>query len=276
MNILFCCNQGLENGLAMSVLSLLRQLKSSGEPLHIYVLTMNLSSMNIPDSQRLKPVSKAMMEQLDHKISKENGGFAKLIDCTELFINNLPIANMGTRFTPFCMLRLYADLLPEIPSKILYLDCDVICIKQPLEFYNTDISNVELAAVKDYYGRWVYSPLTNDYFNSGVLLMNMTKIRQTGLFGKCRKICSSKKMFLPDQHALNKKKSSVKLMDRRFNDQRRDHDDTIFRHFSTTWRFFPVPYTVTVKPWDEERMHKILKTTEYDPLINEYKLFMQI
>jgi hypothetical protein len=100
-------------------------MKSSGEPLHIYVLTMNLSSMNIPDSQRLKPVSKAMIEQLDHKISKENGGFARLIDCTELFINNLPIANMGTRFTPFCMLRLYADLLPEIPSKILYLEAAV-------------------------------------------------------------------------------------------------------------------------------------------------------
>jgi lipopolysaccharide biosynthesis glycosyltransferase len=276
MNILYCCNVGIENGLAMSVLSLLRQMKGTGEQLHIYVLTMNLSWMNITGSDRLKPVSKEMTEKLDRKVSSENGGFVKAIDCTELFVNELPSANLKTRFTPFCMLRLYADLIPEIPDKILYLDCDVVCKKNPMGFYNTDISGVELAAVKDYYGRWVYSTLKNDYFNSGVLLMNMNEIRRTGLFGKSRKICSSKKMFLPDQHALNRKKSSVKLMDRRFNDQRRDHDDTVFRHFSTTWRFLPFPYTVTVKPWDEEKMHKVLKTTEYDSLINEYKQFMQI
>lgn len=34
---------------------------------------------------------------------------------------------MGTRFTPCCMLRLYADRIPELPDRLLYLDTDVLC-----------------------------------------------------------------------------------------------------------------------------------------------------
>ncbi len=37
---------------------------------------------------------------------------------------------MKTRFTPCCMLRLFADEILELPDKILYLDNDVICRKR--------------------------------------------------------------------------------------------------------------------------------------------------
>ena len=77
-------------------------------------------------------------------------------------------------------------------------------------------------------------------------------------------------MFMPDQTALNKLASGKKICDRRFNEQRRTKTETVFRHFSTTFRFFPRFRTVTVKPWDTERVHSVLSIHEFDGILNEY------
>ena len=44
----------------------------------------------------------------------------------------------------------------------------------------------------------------------------------------------------------------------------------MFQHFTTSFRFFPWFHPVTVKPWDVERMHRVLKLHEYDDLLAEY------
>lgn len=51
----------------------------------------------------------------------------RLFNVTPLFGAEPPTANLGTRFTPCCMLRLYADLVPDVPDRVLYLDNDVVC-----------------------------------------------------------------------------------------------------------------------------------------------------
>ena len=58
----------------------------------------------------------------------------------------------------------------------------------------------------DYYGKWFFKnkKIKFNYINSGVLLLNMKKIRETGLFKKAREMCQNKKMFMPDQSSLNK------------------------------------------------------------------------
>ena len=78
-------------------------------------------------------------------INKENS--IKKFDITEIFEKELPAKNMKTRFTPCCMLRLFADEIPELPDKILYLDNDVICRKDCQEFYNQDMEKYEIARV---------------------------------------------------------------------------------------------------------------------------------
>ena len=42
------------------------------------------------------------------------------------------------------MLRLYSDEIAQMPDKILYLDNDVICRRDPLEFYNQNMSEYDL------------------------------------------------------------------------------------------------------------------------------------
>ncbi len=139
MNVLYCGDRNIESGLIISILSLLKNAKTN---LKVYVLTINSKEWNIVG------VTDKCIAVLDNKmklINKENS--IKKFDITEIFEKELPAKNMKTRFTPCCMLRLFADEIPELPDKILYLDNDVICRKDCQEFYNQDMEKYEIARV---------------------------------------------------------------------------------------------------------------------------------
>lgn len=266
MNILYCGDKNIECGVLYSVLSLLKNTKG---PLHIYILTAGLDAGDV----RLEAMPPEVAEGFDWLVkSVSEAHFVKLLDATKFFQAEVPSANLGTRFTPGCMLRLYADCFPELPDKVLYLDYDVVCRRDCQELFDQDISDCEFAGVLDHYGRWFFRKrlFRADYVNSGVLLMNLAKMRQTGLLSRCRRRCMEKRMFLPDQSALNALAEEKKLLPRRYNDQRRLHEDTILQHFTTTFRFFPWPRKVSVKPWQIENMHRVLRIHEYDGLYEEY------
>ena len=266
MNILYCGDSNIVDGLYISILSLLKNIK---EELNIYVLTVNVEEENL----KINSVSDYSIEYLNNLVKDRNSeSFVKKIDITELFMKELPVINLGTRFTPCCMLRLFADYLEELPDRILYLDNDVVIRKDFTEFYNQDISNYEIAGVLDFYGKWFFKNniFKFDYINSGVLLLNLEKIKETKLFARCRKMCIEKEIFMPDQSSLNKLAKYKKIMPRKYNDQRRLHKDTVIQHFTTTFRLFPWFHSLTVKPWDVERLHSILKNFEYDDILEEY------
>ncbi len=266
MNILYCGDAKIEEGLLLSVLSITKQIR---EELHVYVLTAQFDYEG-KHYDRISDSAVCYMDELVKKKSKDS--FVRCFDASSLFLAELPDKNMGTRFTPCCMLRLFADLVPEIPGKILYLDNDVVCRKDFTQFYSQDITNYEFVGVLDYYGSWFFRKkwYKRDYCNSGVLLLNMEKIRQTNLFGKCRRACTKKNMFMPDQSALNHLAVAKGIDKRRYNDQRRLRNDTVLQHFTTTFRFFPWFHTVTVKPWQIDKIHDVLGLHEYDELLDEF------
>ncbi len=271
MNILFCGDKSIEDGLIIAIASL---LKNTDEPLNILILTMRIRTRE----KRFLPLPRRTADYLDGYVKrKDPENSVTLRDITDLFRQKPPVANLSTRFTPYCMLRLYIDEIEDMPDRILYLDTDVICRRDIHDFYWQDMSGVEVAGVPDYYGRWFFhrSPLKMDYINSGVLLINMRQVKKTGLFGKCRERCSDRRMFMPDQSSINKLAQSKKLCRRRYNEQRKLHRDTVIQHFTTSFRFFPVIHTVTVKPWQTDRVHNILKLTEYDDILEEYKVLRE-
>jgi lipopolysaccharide biosynthesis glycosyltransferase len=137
MNVLYCGDKNIEDGLIISVLSL---LKNVDENLNIYVLTINSKDWNI------EGVTDDCIEVINSKMKKINKeNWIKKIDITDLFEKEVPAKNMKTRFTPCCMLRLFADEVEELPDRILYLDNDVICRKDCKDFYNQNMDNYELA-----------------------------------------------------------------------------------------------------------------------------------
>ena len=271
MNILYCGDKHIEDGLIISVLSLTENV---GEPLNVYVMTVELKN----EQFNLEPVSDSVIDYLKRTVAERTGGSVKKFDVTDLFSRELPQANMETRFTPCCMLRLFADEIPEIPERVLYLDNDVVARMDISDFYYQDIDTYELAGVLDYYGRWFFRKniFKMDYLISGVLLLNMRKIHESGLFRKCREMCVCEKMFMPDQSAINKLANKKIIRDRRFNEQRKLHKNTVMQHFTTSFRFFPWFHSLTVKPWQIERVHEILKIFEYDNLFTQYRAALDI
>lgn len=267
MNILYCGDRNIKKGLILSILSL---IKNVDEDLCIYILTINAEVNN-------KNIEGIRYEDIDGVLDdlkqKNPNNFIKIFDITQEFNKEIPFENMETRFTPCCMLRLYADTINELPNKILYLDNDVICRKNPFEFYNQNLDDTELVGVLDYYGKWFFKNnlFKFDYLNSGVLLMNLEKIQKEQSFYKCRKLCQNTKMFMPDQSAINKIVKNKKIVDRKYNDQRKLHDDTVFQHFTTSFRFFPIFHPVTIKPWDTEKVHNELNIFEYDDIYEKYQ-----
>ena len=139
MNVLYCGDKNIEDGLIISVLSLLKNVETV---INVYVLTINSKEWNI------NGVTDKCIDVLDKKmklINKEN--HIKKIDITEIFEKEVPARNMKTRFTPCCMLRLFADEITELPNRIFYLDNDVICRKDCQDFYNQDMENYEIARI---------------------------------------------------------------------------------------------------------------------------------
>lgn len=141
--------------------------------------------------------------------------------------------------------------------------------------------NTKLYGALDYYGKLFFRKnlFEFDYINSGVLLLNLGKIRETGLFQKCRERCQTKKMFMPDQSAINKLVTSKKIVPRKYNEQKKLQEDTVFQHFTTGFKFFPWIRIVTIKPWQIDELHNKLKIYEYDDILevytNEFKKWKQ-
>ncbi|MBO5109221.1 MAG: glycosyltransferase family 8 protein [Clostridia bacterium] len=264
MNLLYCGDRNVETGVFLSVLSFLAHTDC---PLHVYLMTATLGDRCIAlgedDARRLE----------DCLQSARPGSSVTRIDASERFAAEPPTANLDTRFTPCCMLRLYADLCPELPERILYLDNDVLCHGDPTALWQTDMTDTQVAGVPDRYGSWFFRRhlFRRDYLNSGVLMLNLAEIRRTGLFARCRAYCAAKKMLLPDQSALNRLATTKKILPRIFNEQTRTASDTVLRHFTTYFRFFPRFAAVTVKPWQRDRMHTVLRDHAFDPVLDQYE-----
>ena len=262
MNLLYCGDSNIKDGLYLSIKSILQVEK---DVLNIYVLSMNYLNYKIID--------KEFIEALDTLVKSVNkDSKVSLIDMSEVYKNNECKANRDTLFTPYCMLRLYADLV-ELPRKILYLDTDVLAYKSFREFYDIDNSTYEIVGTLDYYGSHIYKKniFKKDYLNSGVLLLNLDLLKKNDVLKKARELCASKKMLLPDQSALNILCKHKLVVDRKYNEQKSMQEDTVLRHFTTTFKFFPMIKTQKVKPWQIDRVHEILNCHEFDWLLDEYK-----
>ena len=124
---------------------------------------------------------------------------------------NVNTANLG-RFSSFAITlqKLFiADYLAH-EDKILYLDADTLVQQDLAEVYKLDISDKYAAAVKDglmyqYPQHIVEIGLAdiNFYFNSGVMLLNLEKIRQDEIMHKSVIYLNTHREVFGDQDILN-------------------------------------------------------------------------
>lgn len=168
VNVAFILDDGFVIPTATAITSLIEN-KSSDTIYNIYLITNNLSKKNICLFEQfsncknitinIKNVDNAYNE---FKINKENFK----VTTTAIFKFNIPL------------------ILSEL-DKVLYIDGDTIIQKDLLGFYNIELNSYYAGVIKDLRPMYFYKPSIferlniqhKSYFNSGVMLLNLKKMR---------------------------------------------------------------------------------------------------
>lgn len=106
---------------------------------------------------------------------------------------------------------LLPELLPDV-SRVLYLDVDTLALDDLAPLWEVDLSGALVGAATNVFEAWRGTEHTDalgldqaDYFNSGVLLLNLDELRRTGAMDELRRVAveQADRLLWPDQDALN-------------------------------------------------------------------------
>lgn len=120
----------------------------------------------------------------------------------------------NTYTSPSVYYRLFVTQIITDTSidRVLYLDCDIVVLKDIATLFSIDMSDYTIAAVRD-----INQPMYEDqafqisfsyndrYFNSGVLMINLLNWRKNNIEEQLKEFCKKERnVYFPDQDALNK------------------------------------------------------------------------
>ena len=264
INVLFCGNAGVFDGMLTCALSILRRSKIE-DGICFSVFTMDVHHLD----PSYVPLSREQIDFFEETVrSYDPKNRVELYDVTDLYMEEFSgCPNEGAYCSPYTLIRLLADRIPTLPDKLLYLDVDVLFNRDIHLLYDIDVSEVEYAAARDHYGKYLISP---NYVNAGVLLWNLRYMRQTGILARARALLREKKLTFADQSALIRATTKKKMLPQKFNDQKFLHKNTVVRHFSKRLFWLPYPHTDNIKQWQVDRVHKVFRYTQFDDVLNEY------
>ena len=264
VNILFCGNDKVFDGMLTAALSILRRTESD-EPFTFYVYTMDVS--HIKDTYL--PVNDRQIEFFEGVIKQYNSeNRAIKIDVTDIYNREFAGSpNESAYCSPYTLIRLFADEVEGMPDKLLYLDVDILFNRDIHLLYDIDVNGYEYAAARDHYGKFLISP---NYVNAGVLLFNLKRMKETGLLAKARELIRTKKLVFADQSAIIRSTTKKKMLPQKFNDQKFLHKHTVVRHFSKRLFWLPYPHTDNIKQWHVSRVHKVFGYYCFDDVLYEY------
>ena len=269
INILMCGNKGVFDGVLTCALSIFKRTETR-EPFAFYLLTMDVSHLRAD----YIPITEQQREFLaDVARSYNEDNRVELIDVSSMYAEEFSgCPNESAYCSPYTLIRLLADRIEQLPDKLLYLDADIMFNRDITLLYNIDVSDVEYAAARDHYGKYLIYP---NYINAGVLLWNMKYMRETGIFAKAREELRRKKLTFADQSALIRSTTKKKMLAQKFNDQKFLHSHTVIRHFSKRLFWLPYPHTENIKQWQVEKVHKVFGYRQFDDVLDEYLMLVQ-
>lgn len=263
INILLSGNEKVFDGALSELISITNRTK---EPITCYLFTMDVTRIK-KEFTCIKDEQVEFLNEVVKSKNKENNVIK--VDVTEIYEKEFGgCKNEDAYCTPYTLLRLLADLVPNMPDKLLYLDIDMMAADDISKLYNIDVTNYEYAAVKEKYGSVFLWP---DYINAGMLLFNMKKMQETKMLEKARELIKTKKFLFADQTAVYKATTSKLLIPRKFNEQSSfKRKDTVICHFCKRLVYRPYPHTTNFKQWHIEQVHKTLRCFRFDSDLEEY------
>lgn len=171
INIVFICDDGYVLPTSVAITSIIKNKSQNS------IIDINIIARNIQDSNLKK------LESL--KSNNVNIGIINVDDTLNIQLNNENLLSNIPANSSALLKFSILDLLSE-KDKVLYLDGDIIVQDDLSILYGWDISRVYCAAVKDI-GIGIpkeLSKLKNNYFNSGVMLLNLKKLREDNITEK--------------------------------------------------------------------------------------------
>ncbi len=240
-------------------------------------------------------------EKLIH-LTKDYNQSIDLIDVTEKFcLPDWDIDGATERFTRGSLFRL---LVPEVinTSKVIYLDCDIVVNLDIKDLWNVNLESYALAGVLDNSkingGRKsTFSTLKmraramglipGQYINTGVLVMNLDKMRQHGNLVK--RACAYLNRYeskMPDQDFLNAEfLNDIMAIDDHYNIEPKEVN-SIYDLHGYIWHFvgFGKPWIVcsdtdvdvlywnflSITPWRNELIPSMLKVSRNNLLYHRH------
>ncbi|MGE7110288.1 glycosyltransferase family 8 protein [Lysinibacillus sp. NPDC047702] len=190
INIVFAADNHYIQHLSAALTSLFENTKYA-ENLIINIIDGNISEGN---------------KQFLYRLTKQYGSNLQFKDINTELLNGLVINGHITEATYYRIL--IPSLFDESISKVIYLDCDIIVRGDIVDFWNHDIQSKSLGAVRIYeYNEQdaLGTPETSNYFNAGILLMNLEKWRNEDITGKVLNFILKypERLISWDQDALN-------------------------------------------------------------------------
>ena len=193
LSVAFICDRGYVMQTSVAIRSL---IDSSGADtaLCIYVVTYGLEEEQERELLRLGGEKAAL------HLVRGDGCFSE---------DSFPVTESRYRVaTKAALLKFYLpELLPEL-DRLLYLDGDIIVRRDLSELASLELGDHLAAAVRDlpqvFYERRLLGE-TRDYFNSGVMLLNLRQMRAEGLTERlveARRACAEDKLM--DQNVFNR------------------------------------------------------------------------
>ena len=263
IHVLQTGNNKIFHGICLNVLSILKYTK---EPVHLHIMTMEISWSNVPK------ISEASCDRLREIMKKENvQNELTYYDVSKEFEETFKdTPNMNPKYSPASLIRLLFTRFIDC-DKLIYLDADTMTCSSLEAFKEITLEDKEMAVCLDYLGKfWI----KKDYFNSGVLYINVKRVKETGLFEKAIDLLKEKKLYFSDQTALYTYCKEKVYIPFRFNEQRAIKSDTVIKHFCKGIRYLPFFKVYNYKQWQVEKMHKFFKIYDFDEYYVQYeKLF---
>ena len=196
INILMAASDNMYDGLELVICSTMAHNKN----VHFYIMTMNIHLQMVNGYGNFHRLSEEHISEL-RKIIKyyDKNSDLSIIYTEEPYVKNLENnINENNIFTPFANLRLLADILLPNIDHCLYFDCDISVqsdLSEMYKYYTSQDCNYAAYTIPqacDYAGEMV----------SGVLVLNLNKIRETGFLKKARRNLFENEYKFPDQMAL--------------------------------------------------------------------------
>lgn len=166
---------------------------------------------------------------------------------------------------------LIPELLPRV-NKVAYIDCDLVVVRDIAELYDVDISQYSIGAVKNFCNQLMVDYIESeieipyrDYFNAGVLLLNLNEFRKRKIADKFFTMAQGEKKYnLMDQDMLNILcNKSVLYLDSRWNVSwqhvfKRENEFALLEHYKEEYEKivkdpYIVHYTTEKKAWDYKK-----------------------